>query len=86
MVFSSTKRNMAEPELGLGRGRGSAFSFFAVENLMDLLVVRYGLGVKDPTSRLCVRIPPDNLGSHTGINRSALRLGKKKEKKKALKW
>lgn len=76
---------MAEPDLGPGRGRGSAFSFFAVENLMDLLVVRYGLGVKDPTSRLCVRIPPDNLGSHTGINRSAHRLGKKR-KEKALKW
>jgi hypothetical protein len=48
---------------------------------MDLLVVRYGLGVKDPTSRLCVRIPPDNLGLHTGINRSAHRLGKKKKRK-----
>ena len=36
---------MAGPELGLGRGRGSAFNFFAVENVMDLLVVRYGLGV-----------------------------------------
>jgi hypothetical protein len=50
---------------------------------MDLLVVRYGLGVKDPTSRLCVRIPPDNLGLHTGINRSAHRPGKNQTKEKA---